>query len=222
MESHAGLQGQSQFQQSQAQQQPALQHAQSGPPYIFNPKVTYSDPNVQAWAQYYAQGGRDLAGAVYFVSIPGLTDTPPKSPNATGFPVQQGQGQEVSLQTLNPQNVGSTDSLSLQMKSQQTQPHGAQVYQPSQGAENNTTPGYGISSSPTLQPQQHPAQQSASNNALPIAVQSTPQATPSTPAWVLPKKTDLKPEAAGSSSHSLLPGQFSGMNITDPTNGTQP
>jgi len=29
---------------------------------------------VQAWAQYYAQGGTDPTGSVYFISVPGITD----------------------------------------------------------------------------------------------------------------------------------------------------
>jgi signal transducing adaptor molecule len=41
---------------------------------VFDPNGTYADTNVQAWARYYAQGGKDLAGAVYFISIPGVTD----------------------------------------------------------------------------------------------------------------------------------------------------
>ena len=60
--------------QRQAQPEPQPQQQPAGPPYIYDPNTTYADPNVQAWAQYYAQGGRDLAGSVYFISIPGLTD----------------------------------------------------------------------------------------------------------------------------------------------------
>ncbi len=46
------------------------------PKYPYHPDGVYEDPNVQAWAQYYADGGTDLAGANYFISIPGLTDQP--------------------------------------------------------------------------------------------------------------------------------------------------
>jgi len=58
-----------------------MQHPQiAGPPYVFDPNTTYPDPNVQAWAQYYKQGGIDPAGVVYFISVPGLKDasSPPK------------------------------------------------------------------------------------------------------------------------------------------------
>ncbi|KAI0664386.1 hypothetical protein C8Q70DRAFT_947649 [Cubamyces menziesii] len=64
----------------QAQQQisPAPSQ-QSGPPYVYDPNATYPDPNVQAWAQYYAHGGTDPTGAVYFISVPGVKEGPPQS-----------------------------------------------------------------------------------------------------------------------------------------------
>ncbi|KAI5124243.1 hypothetical protein M0805_005092 [Coniferiporia weirii] len=55
-----------------AQDQPRV--ITQGPPYVFDPNATYPDANAQAWAVYYAQGGTDMTGAVYFISIPGLTD----------------------------------------------------------------------------------------------------------------------------------------------------
>ncbi|TCD65854.1 ESCRT-0 subunit protein hse1 [Steccherinum ochraceum] len=61
--------------QTQPQAEPQSQ-PQSGPPYIFDPNGTYPDPNVQAWAQYYAQGGTDVTGSVYFVSVPGVKEDP--------------------------------------------------------------------------------------------------------------------------------------------------
>lgn len=93
--------------QQQQQQQPAPQAAapipvpvptpaaQSGPSpilpqadgrYVFDPQGQYADPNVQLWAQYYAQGGNDPAGSVYFVSVPGVTDG---APPAAAPPQQQ-------------------------------------------------------------------------------------------------------------------------------------
>ncbi|KAI9464810.1 hypothetical protein F5148DRAFT_1209321 [Russula earlei] len=63
---------QSQPQQQQAQQQRTL----AGPPFVYDPTLTYPDQNVQAWAQYYAQGGTDPTGSVYFISVPGITDGP--------------------------------------------------------------------------------------------------------------------------------------------------
>lgn len=39
--------------------------------------MRYADSNVQAWAQYYAQGGKDPTGAVYFISVPGVKEPAP-------------------------------------------------------------------------------------------------------------------------------------------------
>ncbi|KAL1945476.1 hypothetical protein VTO73DRAFT_2327 [Trametes versicolor] len=58
---------------------PTPAQPQSGPPYVYDPSGTYPDPSVQAWAFYYANGGMDPAGAVYFFSVPGVTDRPPVS-----------------------------------------------------------------------------------------------------------------------------------------------
>ena len=72
----------------QQQQTAVTAPAESGPPYVFDPNTTYSDANVQAWAQYYAMGGTDLAGAVYFISVPGVTEPAPvlgSERGATGF-----------------------------------------------------------------------------------------------------------------------------------------
>jgi len=45
---------------------------------MYDPNMRYADSNVQAWAQYYAQGGKDPTGAVYFISVPGVKE--PASP----------------------------------------------------------------------------------------------------------------------------------------------
>jgi signal transducing adaptor molecule len=42
--------------------------------------MRYADSNVQAWAQYYAQGGKDPTGAVYFISVPGVKEPVPPQP----------------------------------------------------------------------------------------------------------------------------------------------
>jgi signal transducing adaptor molecule len=44
--------------------------------------MRYADSNVQAWAQYYAQGGKDPTGAVYFISVPGVKEPDPDQPAA--------------------------------------------------------------------------------------------------------------------------------------------
>jgi signal transducing adaptor molecule len=46
--------------------------------------MRYADSNAQAWAQYYAQGGKDPTGAVYFVSVPGVKE--PASPQPAPQP----------------------------------------------------------------------------------------------------------------------------------------
>lgn len=68
------------------------------PPFVFDPNATYPDQNVQAWAQYYAQGGTDPTGSVYFISVPGITDA--HSPSATAAAVQPGaaEGQQQQQQ----------------------------------------------------------------------------------------------------------------------------
>lgn len=62
----------------QPQRQASTEQAKvisGAPPFPYDPSATYADSNAQAWAQYYAQGGTDPTGAVYFFSVPGITDT---------------------------------------------------------------------------------------------------------------------------------------------------
>jgi len=82
--------------QSQPDPQQQQQETQIPPgPFVYDPNGHYDDPNVQAWAQYYAAGGDDPAGAVYFISIPGIKVPPGGDPNAEqqsqSQPQQQGQ-----------------------------------------------------------------------------------------------------------------------------------
>lgn len=67
-------------------------------PFVYDPNATYPDPNVQAWAQYYAQGGEDPTGSVYFISVPGITDA--RSSPAPAAAVQPGaaEGQQQQQQ----------------------------------------------------------------------------------------------------------------------------
>lgn len=60
----------------------------TGPPFVFDPNATYPDPNMQAWAQYYAQGGTDPTGSVYFISVPGITNAH-SSPTIAAAAAQQ-------------------------------------------------------------------------------------------------------------------------------------
>ena len=65
----------------------------TGPPFVYDPAGTYPDENVQAWAQYYAQGGTDPTGSVYFISVPGITDAR-TSPTTSQHHVDEQQQQQ--------------------------------------------------------------------------------------------------------------------------------
>lgn len=63
--------------------------------------MRYADSNVQAWAQYYAQGGKDPTGAVYFVSVPGVKE--PASPQlAPPQPTPGATTTATTTTTVNP------------------------------------------------------------------------------------------------------------------------
>ncbi|KAA1468971.1 hypothetical protein DENSPDRAFT_863919 [Dentipellis sp. KUC8613] len=110
-------QPQSQSPQQQVQQQPAHQQPppQQGPPYVYDPNGTYPDSNAQAWAQYYAQGGKDPTGAVYFLSVPGITDGGSQSPVAPAHAQQEQQQPQ-------PQPQSQATQPQPQPQPQQTQP----------------------------------------------------------------------------------------------------
>ncbi len=96
--------------QAQVQHQQQIQGRQVAAPYVYDPTTTYSDPNVQAWAQYYAKGGKDLAGAVYFISVPGVTDNLP--PHATPVPEPQPQSlQQQPQHQMQANDAGSVETL---------------------------------------------------------------------------------------------------------------
>ena len=109
--------------QSQAQSQPQVTQVQqaaqvqSGPPYVFDPNGMYTDPNVQAWVTYYASGGTDTAGAVYFLSVPGVTDQ--VAPASGPIPDTNSQQQQ-------PHQVQSAPQ---QQQAQQLQQQRQQEYQ---------------------------------------------------------------------------------------------
>ncbi|KAL5531673.1 hypothetical protein ACEPAG_4550 [Sanghuangporus baumii] len=113
--------------QNQNQTQPQAQGQTSnvitqGPPYVFDPNATYPDPNAQAWAQYYAAGGDDPTGAVYFISVPGVTDRQPQQ-SAPSQPSQQQQqpqperrvsgGGPADVQQARPQGSPTADRASF-------------------------------------------------------------------------------------------------------------
>jgi signal transducing adaptor molecule len=89
VETHASVQPQPQVQKQQTL---------TATPFVFDPNATYPDQNVQAWAQYYAQGGTDPTGSVYFISVPGITDAP-TSPTSAVQPGAEGQQQQATSAT---------------------------------------------------------------------------------------------------------------------------
>ncbi len=130
-------QSQPQPQQAEAAQQSApTSSQQSGPPYVYDPNATYADPNVQAWAQYYAHGGTDPTGAVYFISVPGVKDGPP-----AGAPTpSRNQSTDSVTQDITPvAQVGQVAPLNVN-KSHATEPAGGQQSQVAA-----TPPAYGAS-----------------------------------------------------------------------------
>ncbi|KAI0630726.1 hypothetical protein C8Q77DRAFT_1063507 [Trametes polyzona] len=116
--------------QVQPQQTSAPAPQQSGPPYVYDPNATYPDPNAQAWAQYYAHGGTDPTGAVYFISVPGVKEGPaaPTSPQRaqSGDSVNPNHGgaseQPVQVAPLSIHKQPGVDGQNAQHQQQQQQP----------------------------------------------------------------------------------------------------
>jgi signal transducing adaptor molecule len=94
----------------------------TGPPFVFDPDATYPDQNVQAWAQYYAQGGTDPTGSVYFVSVPGITDAP-APPAAAAVQPTEGQQQPQPQQQQQLQRAGSVSISGAAAPTVDTQVH---------------------------------------------------------------------------------------------------
>jgi len=90
VETHSSVQQQPQAQAQKQQQQQTM----TGPPFVFDPNATYPDQNVQAWAQYYAQGGTDPTGSVYFISVPGITNGHSSPNTATAVQPGAAEGQQ--------------------------------------------------------------------------------------------------------------------------------
>ena len=131
--------------QSQAQSQPQVTQGQqaaqvqSGPPYVFDPNGVYADPNVQAWATYYASGGTDTAGAVYFLSVPGVTDQiAPAGGSIPDTNSQQQQQQPHQVQTAPQQQQAQQLQQQRQEYQQQVQQNQIQQQQPSSGPQVQT------------------------------------------------------------------------------------
>lgn len=128
--------------QPQTQQQPQM----AGPPYVFDPNATYPDPNAQAWAQYYAQGGTDTAGAVYFISVPGVSDAPsppeqtPQSHQPSLDPYQAQAQQSPAQQEAMHQSPTSQHATYMSPNSQQSQYSPQPYYQDPASAPQASAP----------------------------------------------------------------------------------
>ncbi|KAG8790551.1 ESCRT-0 subunit protein hse1, partial [Serendipita sp. 399] len=87
------------------------------PPYPFDPTAQYPDANAQAWAQYYAAGGDDPQGAVYFISVPGVKEAAPATspPAGNADPSQYGVATQQTQQQQ--QQHHATDAYSTQQLS---------------------------------------------------------------------------------------------------------
>lgn len=133
---------------------------------MYDPKTRYPDPNAQAWAEYYAQGGKDPTGAVYFISVPGVKEAvlpqPPPQPVATAATTgtttaaanpdpssQQSLSRRQSL-LYNPYGAagndggqGTGDDFALENPYDVYEPGGGKEQAP--GAGGTTNPGYGAS-----------------------------------------------------------------------------
>ncbi|KAG7093261.1 hypothetical protein E1B28_006944 [Marasmius oreades] len=151
---------QQQQQQPQPQQQPQQQPADTnaGPPYVYDPNGIYADPNVQAWAQYYAQGGKDPTGSVYFLSVPGIKEGPQSQQpqpvaaqshqngmvvtggsGGAGVDQDHGQGHQQAHQIYQQQSMGmSPTSSTFNPQHQQQQASGSVESLPYPGPASST------------------------------------------------------------------------------------
>jgi len=178
---------QAQAPQEHVPQQPQAQEPMQGPPYVFDPNATYPDPNAQAWAQYYAHGGDDPTGSVYFISVPGIKagdGSPPLQSNPA-------QASQVSL-------TSSQSSLY-----DQQQPHVQQAGSPI----SPTTPASPSQQSAYVAAIQHQQLQRQDSIALPNPYNAGEQA----PA-VSYGQSPYPPHDAGA-QYAALPAQFANLRV---------
>jgi len=99
---HPQMAGAHPVDQAQAQQQ--QQKAQQGPPYVWSPNGQYPDEGAQAWAKYYAAGGTDPAGRVYFTpeSLPPEGQAPLGVPSQDAATEQGYHGSNPALSIVSP------------------------------------------------------------------------------------------------------------------------
>src|SRR6266702_5658008 len=101
--------------------QEQAQQTMTGPPFVYDPNATYPDQNVQAWAQYYAQGGTDPTGSVYFISVPDITDAH-SSPTAV-HAQPHGQVEEQQQQKQQQRQPSSPEARTAHTQRQNSLPN---------------------------------------------------------------------------------------------------
>ncbi|KAK7031936.1 hypothetical protein R3P38DRAFT_3313840 [Favolaschia claudopus] len=207
-------------QQQQVQQQIQQQQQQGGPPYVYDPATTYADPNVQAWAQYYAAGGTDAAGSVYFISVPGITDTPPPAQAAPAQAVQEQQQQPIQQQQQQPAQQQQPVQQQQPAPAQQVQPQPQLQHQNSIGSVSSLTSPIDDDDDPGYLPDPYA-------NQLPDPYANQPEyanapAQQPQQAYPNPHAGPTSPGGSGSElAHALGPqgqgqGQYGGYGLADP------
>ncbi|TRM69626.1 hypothetical protein BD626DRAFT_447660 [Schizophyllum amplum] len=206
-----------------AAQQPTAQEQQQqpitqGPPYVYDPHAKYADPNVQAWATYYSQGGRDPAGAVYFFSVPGVTE---ELPNPAGAPPPSGQAADNASSLHRVDSNSGASVISAGASTVRANSIGGASFMGDTPAVAVTHP---TSSSPELA---NPHAQATASQAGVEAAGPAPAAgglPAATPSWVLPKRapgsglmgaTHGAPASPGGPEGGMhsMQGQFAAMNV---------
>ncbi|KAI0076568.1 hypothetical protein K474DRAFT_1662768 [Panus rudis PR-1116 ss-1] len=162
-------------QAQQAQPEPvAQQQSSGGPPYVFDPNATYPDPNVQAWAQYYAAGGTDPTGSVYFISVPGVKEPAATKPTPVRSNTQDSVQSQHTLQQSQAQGQPGHDGGSYSTGHGGTAPLNVQ-----QGQPGGAAPGSPSHQPPIYQNQSGPAgQPNTSTTSLPTQGSPQPQHQP--------------------------------------------
>lgn len=129
---------------------------------MFDPNAIYPDPNVQAWAQYYAQGGVDPTGSVYFISVPGVKEASPPPQTSPDVAAVQAGGfiaplnhhgagasgspgaQHTAPQAFHQANAGEPNTPNASPSSPPAQgvPYGASPYAPAAASPGAEKPGW--------------------------------------------------------------------------------
>ncbi|KAK7687667.1 hypothetical protein QCA50_008882 [Cerrena zonata] len=203
----------------QEHQQPAQQQQQSGPPFVFDPNGTYEDANVQAWAQYYAHGGTDPTGSVYFISVPGVKEAPKPTPSRSA-------SQDTAI-TVQPQTAQHAQGYPDPAAAASVAPLNVQHHDTTQPA----------ASAPVGQQPSSPSQQHAfyqpqlvvhlrvlfNNTKLTVHLHMARRHTQLNPAHrSLVSLQRVQTNKRGKGQYYNMPNQFANMNVGDSQQGPGP